>query len=73
MARNKAPPSPPIPIRVEVDGKTHLGSYSVDQKLITTFYLGRNKTAKLGESAAEPESLARRLLAVMVSEARGRA
>jgi hypothetical protein len=72
MARTKAPPSPPIPIRMEVGGKTHLGSYSVDQKMITTFYLGRNKTAKLGDDVAAPETLARNLLAEMVRESRAK-
>lgn len=72
MARSGTAPSPAQPIRITQGGKTHNGSYTVAGKTITVAYLGRTRTAPLGDSATAPESLARSVLGEMAGAHKGK-
>ena len=66
MARRKAPASPPETVRIDHEGKTYTGSYTVEGGMITVSYGDLRKTTQLGGSASHPTSLARLLLWEMV-------
>jgi len=71
-ARNDPPPPQSRTVRIEHLGKTHTGSYKIEQSMITVRYGGRQKTAHLGGSAANPDSLARTVLGELVTESEGK-
>lgn len=66
--RNDPPPPPSRTVQIEHLGKTHIGSYKIEQGMITVRYGGRQKTAHLGGSAANADSLARTTLGELVTE-----
>jgi hypothetical protein len=60
-------------VQIEVAGEKFTGIYKLGRGLITVTYLGMNagpieKTTQLGDSAAAPGALARRLLTEIISE-----
>ena len=55
-------------VEVEIDGKRHRGSYSVDRGVIRVSYSdGGSKATQLG--GIDPDRLAKRLLSELVREA----
>ena len=61
-------PPPPYDVEVEINGKTHRGTYRVEGHIITVSYFGGgSKSTQLG--AADRDLLARRLLRELVGEA----
>jgi hypothetical protein len=51
-------------VSVEIDGKTHAGSYTVSGKVITVSYGGRTKTTQIG--GTPQATIARQLLRELV-------
>jgi hypothetical protein len=59
-------------VQIERLGKTHTGSYKIEQGKITVLYGGRQKATQLGGSASNPDSLARTVLGELIAESQGK-
>ena len=59
---------PSCSISIERLGKEYVGSFTVDQGVITVCYEMRARTAKLGSFSSNPDDLARMILAELVVE-----
>ncbi len=58
-------------LTIKLDGRTYIGTYSVESGLITVSYGGIRETTQVGGSGSDPEDLARNLLREMVMKRHG--
>ena len=58
-------------LAIKLDGRTYIGTYSVESDLITVSYGGIRQTTQVGGSGSDPEDLARNLLREMVTKRHG--
>lgn len=70
--RNDPPPPQPRTILLERDGKNYSGSYTIQERMITVKYGGRQKATQLGGSASSPDSQARIVLGEMITESQAK-
>jgi hypothetical protein len=63
--------SAPVPTEIDLNGKTHKGTYTIDvtNDMITVTYGRKGKIAQLGGFASTPEALARIMLQGLVTKA----
>ena len=59
----------PKRISVEVAGKKHLGTYTLDKQTVTLWYRGQSKRGRLASSTAE--TIARALLSQLIRDRDG--
>ena len=57
-------------IAVELDGQIYVGTFTVDGTRLTVSYQAEARSVDLGDSAANPDILARRILGELVGETR---
>ena len=57
-------------IAVKLDGQIYVGTFTVDGTTLTVSYEVRARSVDLGDSAANPDILARRILGELVDETR---
>jgi hypothetical protein len=66
MATRKKTPPRPVPVSIEVNGKTYNGTYTVDGSIISVSFALGSKRTQIGGSS--PESLARVMLCELIRE-----
>ncbi len=58
-------------LTIKLDGRTYIGSYSVESGVITVSYGGIRQTTQVGGSGLDPEDLALVVLREMVTKRHG--
>ncbi len=71
MATPKPYLEPSKELTIKLDGKTYIGTYSVESGVITVSYGGIRETSQVGGSGSDPEDLARNLLRELVTKRHG--